>query len=80
MARPSFSEHPAAVGETYWEHMGVASSFGWSMLRASMACFVHAVLPFLFETTGSRTVTALHDRMVRNRIRVQAEPVMHQHV
>ena len=80
MARLSFSEHPEAVGETYWEHMGVASSFGWSMLRASMACFVHALLPFLFETTGSRTVTALHDRMVHNRVRTRPETATPQHV
>jgi hypothetical protein len=30
---------------------------------------VHALLPFLFEKTGSRAITALHDRMVVNRQR-----------
>ncbi len=73
MARPSFNEHPASVGETYLEHMGVASSFGWIMFWASLACFVHAIFPFLFTKTGSATIIALHDRMVRNRARVPAE-------
>ena len=29
---PSFTEHPASVGESYLEHMGVAFSFGGRML------------------------------------------------
>jgi hypothetical protein len=69
MPRLSFTEHPAAVGETYMEHMGVAASFGCRMLLGSLACFVHALLPFAFTTTGSRTVTELHDRMITNRRR-----------
>lgn len=68
MARLSFTEHPASVGESYLEHMGVAASFGGRMLAASLACFVHAVLPFLFLRTGSNTISTLHERMVRNRV------------
>ncbi len=67
MARVSFSEHPASVGETYFEHMGMAGSFGWAMLKGSMACFVHALLPFLFLTTGSGIINTLHTRMVTHR-------------
>ena len=69
MARPSFTDHPASVGESYTEHMHTAAWFGWKMLAGSMACFVHALLPFLFTRTGSATVTVLHDRMVVNRAR-----------
>jgi hypothetical protein len=71
MARPSFTEHPASVGETYGEHMHTAAWFGWRMLLGSLACFVHAVLPFLFTRTGSATITQLHDRMVVNRVRAE---------
>lgn len=74
MRRPSFTEHPASVGESYLEHMSVAAWFGWRMLAASLACFVHALLPFLFTRTGSRAVTELHERMVRNRARHTAPP------
>ncbi len=59
-----FSEHPASVGETYGEHLGEALSFAGPLLAAGCACFVHALLPFLFTSTGSRTVAALHQRMV----------------
>ena len=66
MANLSFTEHPAAVGETYFQHMGASASFGARMLMAAGAAFVHAVFPFLCVRTGSSIVTALHDRMVRN--------------
>lgn len=65
----SFTQHPREVGETYGEHFMVAGSFGVAMLVGGLACLVHAVLPFLCTTTGSRTVRRLHDRMVTNRTR-----------
>ena len=69
MLKRLFTEHPASVNETYGEHMQVAASFGWRMLWVSLACFVHAVLPFCFEKTASRAITELHDRMVAHRTR-----------
>lgn len=63
-----FRDHPASVNETYLEHMGVAASFGWAMLKASCACFVHALVPGLCERTGSRIITQLHGTMVTNRV------------
>lgn len=69
MARWSFTEHPATVGESYGEHFVMASGFGFAMLRGGLACLVHAVLPFLFTRTGSAAITRLHDRMVTNRVR-----------
>ena len=62
-----FTEHPASVGETYGEHMGMATGFGVRLLMASLACFVHALLPFLFQKTASRMITTLHGRMVTHR-------------
>jgi hypothetical protein len=59
-----FTEHPEAVGETYFEHMGVALSFAGPLLAAGMAALVHAVLPFLCMTTASSTVKRLHGRMM----------------
>lgn len=67
MARFSFTEHPASVGETYGEHFCVAGRFGAAMLLGGAACLVHAVLPFLFTRTGSGIITRLHERMVVNR-------------
>ena len=69
MPRLSFTEHPASVGESYWQHLGVALSFSLSLFAAAFACLVHAFLPFAFERTGSQAINGLHDRMGRNRDR-----------
>jgi hypothetical protein len=58
-----FTEHPDAVGESYFEHMGVALSFAGPLLVAGMAALVHAFLPFLCLTTASTTVKRLYGRM-----------------
>ena len=58
-----FTEHPDAVGESYFEHMGVALSFAGPLLAAGLASLVHAFLPFLCVTTASMTVKRLYARM-----------------
>jgi Family of unknown function (DUF6356) len=64
-----FTRHPAAVGESYGEHLLAASGFGFRMLLGAIACLIHAVLPFMFVTTGSNMIRLLNDRMVANRRR-----------
>lgn len=68
-----FLAHPRTVQESYGEHLVVASSFGLTMIAAGMACMVHALVPGLFERTGSRAIQHLHDRMIRNRSRLVAQ-------
>jgi hypothetical protein len=58
-----FTEHPDSVGESYFEHMGVALSFAGPLLLAGLAALVHAFLPFLCLTTASTTVKRLYGRM-----------------
>jgi hypothetical protein len=65
--RHLFTEHPEAVGETYFEHQRCAFAFGATMLAAGAACLLHGLVPALFRTTGSSTVKRLHERMVVNR-------------
>jgi hypothetical protein len=67
-----FTEHPHAVGESYFEHMHVALSFAGPLLKAGFAALVHAVLPFLCATTASTTVKRLHARMIN---RVPRSPI-----
>ena len=62
-----FTEHPASVNETYFEHLRAALSFTAKMSVATIACLVHAFLPFLCVKTGSEKITELHCRMVKNR-------------
>ncbi|HEX4619103.1 MAG TPA: DUF6356 family protein [Steroidobacteraceae bacterium] len=63
----AFTEHPASVGETYIEHLARAACFGVRRIGAGIACLVHALLPFLFERTGSAAIAELNDRMIANR-------------
>jgi hypothetical protein len=65
--RNPFTEHPAAVGETYFQHLWAASGFALRMFFGAIACFLHALLPFAFQRTGSNCITELYDRMVVNR-------------
>jgi hypothetical protein len=67
--RTTFTKHPASVGETYFQHMRMAGSFGTRMLGGALACYVHAIFPFLFEKTGSAAIAELHDRMLASRRR-----------
>jgi Family of unknown function (DUF6356) len=73
MLKSAFTDHPASVGETYGQHMGVAFSFAGRMFLASLACLIHGFLPFLFVRTGSCAITELHDRMVTHRDRRTAD-------
>ncbi len=75
MAKWSFTEHPASVGETYGEHLGTAGYFGWRMILAGAACLIHGLLPFAFVRTGSDTIRHLHERMVTHRRRGAAATI-----
>ena len=65
MSGNPFTNHPKEVGEGYWAHFTNASAFGLRMLTGGLAVLIHAVLPFLFVHTGSRTMDKLHKRMTR---------------
>ena len=57
-----FIDHPASVNETYFGHMAFAAWFASRLFMAGSAALVHAVLPFMFETTASRIVRELYER------------------
>ena len=63
MIRRLFLDHPDTVGESYGRHLRVAGGFGVAMLAGAMACFVHALVPALFQRTGSGTIKRLHRRL-----------------
>lgn len=58
-----FVDHPGTVGETYLGHARFAFGFAFWLLMAGLAALVHAILPFLFETTASNIIERLHLRM-----------------
>ncbi|MEM9705768.1 MAG: DUF6356 family protein [Pseudomonadota bacterium] len=62
-----FTEHPESVGESYLEHMHSAFSFSATMAGCAVVCFLHGLLPFLFEKSATKTISKLHDRVIVNR-------------
>jgi type II secretory pathway component PulM len=73
MAGNIFTRHPREVGESYAAHFVNASQFGLRMLAGGGAVLVHAIFPFLFVQTGSRTMDKLHRRMTGRGERVDWE-------
>ena len=73
MADNPFNRHPKEVGETYGEHFRNASGFGLKMIGGGLACLVHAVFPFWFERTGSRTTCELHRRLNSRAVKADLE-------
>ena len=62
-----FREHPRSLGMSWAEHGVGAVVIGARMVGAGLACMVHAAVPALFTETAGRTVTSLHDHMVRRK-------------
>lgn len=58
-----FLDHPAAVDETYVQHMRFAFGFSFWLFVAAMAALTHAIVPALCETTASRILKRLHAKI-----------------
>ena len=48
-----FTKHPESIGETYLEHLYFALRTGFKLMLGGMACMIHGIFPFMFQTTGS---------------------------
>ena len=66
-----FVDHPASVGETYWQHWRHAGSMLVTLLGAACALFVHMWVPAAFPTTTS---TMLGSMLERNASRQPSSP------
>ena len=58
--RGKFTEHPASVDETYFEHMRFAAGMSAKLLKAAWCCGIHAVMPWRHCTTGSTAIKEMH--------------------
>ena len=63
MLQRIFTDHPRSLGETYFEHQRTALSFSWGLIAAGLAAGVHGIFPCFFETTASRAIRRMHDRL-----------------
>lgn len=62
-----FTEHPAAVGETYGGHLRAACAIALRLFIGAAGCLVHALLPFLLKRAASDCVSELHERLIARR-------------
>jgi hypothetical protein len=67
-----FIAHPAAVGESYFEHMAFAFRFSGRLFRAGFAAFAHGFVPAVCETTASEAILAMNDE-IRARRKLMTE-------
>lgn len=58
-----FLAHPRNVDESYTHHATVAFGVGAKMIAGGVAAMIHGLVPALFQTTGSRTITSLYTRL-----------------
>ena len=53
LKKMSLVKHPNKNGMTYFKHMYYSLKFAIMLLIASVQAVIHAILPFLFETSTS---------------------------
>lgn len=58
-----FTEHPASVGETYFQHFNYALSVGIVLFGLVIILIIHAFFPFLFKNTVSEWLSIIVDLM-----------------
>jgi hypothetical protein len=62
-----FVEHPRSLGMSWARHGVGAVVIGATLVGAGAACLVHALVPGWFTQTAGKTVSRMHDHMVRRR-------------
>ncbi|MEM7410101.1 MAG: DUF6356 family protein [Myxococcota bacterium] len=58
-----FQAHPRQVGESYGEHWWAAARIGGRLIRAGLACWLHAWVPAWCTRTASCEVQGLAREM-----------------
>ena len=62
-----FTDHPRSLGMSWASHGIGAAHIAVRLIGAGLACLVHALVPAWFTQTAGRTVTAMHEDMVRRK-------------
>ena len=62
-----FVDHPRSLGMSWAAHGIGAVKIGATLIGAGFACLVHAVVPAWFTQTAGKTVSGLHDHMVKRK-------------
>ena len=62
-----FTDHPRSLGMTWASHGIGAAGIAIRLIGAGCACLIHALVPAWFTQTAGRTVTDMHDDIVRRK-------------
>jgi len=62
-----FLDHPRSLGMSWAQHGAGAVVIAATLVGAGVACLVHALVPGWFTQTAGKTVSRMHDHMVRRR-------------
>jgi len=62
-----FSDHPKSINESYLRHMTAAGYYGFKMIFAGFACIVHAVFPFIFESSASDCAKEINEAVEKRK-------------
>ena len=55
--------HLKEAGESYIKHLKFACIVSSKMFIASIQCFIHALIPGIFKTSGSRAIRDLYNQI-----------------
>ncbi len=69
-----FIAHPRSVGETYGQHLAVATRFGATMIFSGLAVLLHGLVPAAFAHTGSSAIKRLYGEMKRRQPLLADQP------
>ena len=62
-----FVEHPRSLGMSWAKHGAGAVVIGATLVGAGAACLVHALVPGWFTQTAGKTITGMHEHMMRRK-------------
>ena len=63
MSLDKSKKHLNEAGESYAQHLIFASSIALKMLKAGIQCFLHALIPSIFKTSGSNAIKELYNKI-----------------
>jgi len=68
------TRHLRENGQGYFEHARDAWTYGAKSAIASTAFFIHGILPFTFEHTGSEKINGIHQHIKNKMDKIENKP------
>ena len=69
--------HLDHVGETYFEHLGAALRIATLMIRAGLACAIHAIIPALCTASASRCLAEVQQMFAQRQAAKTSQESLH---